>query len=255
MAAIKFFLDPFNLFVVLILLTVIAGLLRLNRSMKVFAISTVLWFILISTPLIPTLLLDSLESRYEPFYPEVMTEEEKNVDYNIVVLGGGHGYDDRLPANSLLSLQALARLNEGVRLYQQLPNSTLILSGYSASDRIPNAVMLRDTALLLGVDPLRMKIIPEPANTFEEAKYYSERFENGSPVILVTSASHMPRAAGVFRHFDVEIIPSPTHYRIKESQKSVWFGWPSLSNISNLKSGVNEYAAITRDWWLGRRSE
>lgn len=252
---IKFLIDPFNLLLVFSLLTIAAGLLRFKRSMQILVISTVTWFVLISTPLLPTLLLDSLESRYKPVYPELMTDEEKNTAYHLVVLGGGHGYDDRLPANSLLSLQALARLNEGIRLHNQLPNSTLILSGYSASNRIPNAVMLRDTALLLGVDSERTYIIPEPANTFEEAKYYSERFGDMSPVILVTSASHMPRAAGVFQYFNIEILPSPTHYRIKESQKNRWFGWPSLSNISNLSSAMSEYAAISRDWWLGRRKK
>lgn len=255
MAVVKFFLDPFNLLLIFILLAILAGWLRFTRLMKVLAISALAWFVLISTPLLPTLLLDSLESRFEPVYPEVMTEEEKNAAYNIVVLGGGHGYDDRLPANSLLSLQALARLNEGVRLYKQLPNSTLILSGYSASNRIPNAVMLRDAALLLGVDSLRTQIIPEPANTYEEAKYYSERYSSEHPVILVTSASHMPRAAGVFQYFNVGIAPSPTHYRIKENQKNRRFGWPSISNISNLSSALSEYAAISRDWWLGRRSK
>ena len=183
------------------------------------------------------------------------SEEEMMLPYDIVVLGGGHGYDERLPPNSLLSTQALARLAEGIRLQRELPNSRLVLSGYSASGRTPQAEMLKRTALLLGVDPEAIATQPEPGNTTEEAMVYSEKFGVETPVILVTSASHMPRAVGVFQHFNIRVIPSPTHYRIKESQKNRWFGWPSINNIAILNSGLNEYAAITRDWWLWKMSE
>ena len=247
---IKFFLDPFNLLMILSLLAILVGSLRSNGSIKVLAISAFAWFILISTPLVPTLLLDSLESRFEPVYPELMEEEQKNAAYHIVVLGGGHGYDDRLPPNSLLSLQALARLNEGVRLHNQLPNSTLILSGYSASGRTPQAEMLNRTALLLGVDSTNTLTQPEPGNTTEEAMVYREKFGIEAPVILVTSAAHMPRAAAAFSHVGIDVSASPAHYRILESGRSGWIGWPSVRNISNMRTGMNEYAAIARDWWL-----
>ncbi len=203
---------------------------------------TIGWFLISSTPLVPNLLLNSLEDRYEPLNIEQLTDRE--AEYHIVILGGGHGFDDRLPPNSLLSTQALMRLSEGIRLHNQLPNSKLVLSGFSSSGRTTQAEMLRNTALLLGVDEKNTIMQKEPGNTYEEAKIYSEQFGNRFPVIVVTSAAHMPRAMMSFRKFGVEPMASPTHYRLKESWKEVKFGFPSMRNMENLKSSLTEYVGM-----------
>jgi len=104
--------------------------------------------------------------------------------------------------------------------------------------------MLRNTALLLGVDEENTIMQTEPGNTYEEAKIYSERFRNHNPVILVTSASHMPRAVMVFKQFGVEPLSSTTHYRLKGSWKEVKFGFPSMRNMGNLKAALGEYAGM-----------
>lgn len=200
---------------------------------------------MISTPFLPTLLLNSLESRYEPVVIEDLEVSNSQV-YDIVVLGGGHGFDDRLPANSLLSQNALSRLNEGIRIHRKIHNSSLVLSGYSASGRTTQAEMLYKTAILLGIEKERMLIQPEPHNTYREAEVYSQKFAGEHPVILVTSASHMPRAVMLFEQFGVDVIPSPTNYRLKGSRQNRWIGYPSTENIENLKIALYEYAAILR---------
>lgn len=211
---------------------------------------TIGWFLISSTPLVPNILLNSLEDRYEPLYTEQLTDREAK--YHIVILGGGHGFDDRLPPNSLLSTQALMRLSEGIRLHNQLPNSKLVLSGFSSSGRTTQAEMLRNTALLLGVDEESTIMQTEPGNTYEEAKIYSERFGNRYPVIVVTSAAHMPRAMLVFRNFGIEPVASPTHYRLKGSWKKIKFGLPTMGNLSNMRTGLSEYAAIFRERYVRR---
>jgi uncharacterized SAM-binding protein YcdF (DUF218 family) len=247
---IKFFLDPFNIFLILAISSALFFRLSKKKTGKLLVLTTFAWFLVISTPLVPTALLSSLEDRYHPIGIQELSDIDSKRPYNIIVLGGGHGYDDRLPPNSLLSSQALARLNEGIRLHNALPNSRLVLSGYSAISRVTQAEMLKQTALILGVAPEAIETQPEPGNTTEEAKVYSEYFGAETPVILVTSAAHMPRAAGVFSFFGIDTIASPAHYRILESGKSHWIGWPSVSNISNMRTGIYEYAAITRDQWL-----
>lgn len=247
---IKFLIDPFNILLFIIIICVAARGFNLKLPFKWLLIITLSWFYVISTPFIPNTLLNSLESRYVPIVIEQFSEQELEAEYHILVLGGGHGFDDRLPPNSLLSLQALARLNEGVRLHRELPNSTLILSGYSSSGRATQAEMLYKTALQLGVDGDSMLMQKEPSNTSEEAEVYYKRFGSDNPLILVTSASHMPRAAGAFGRRGLNPLPSPAHYRLRGglSMKNWW--WPSLGNISNLNTAMNEYAAIHRDWWI-----
>lgn len=247
---IKFLLDPFNIFLIIAGATIASKVLNLEKLFRFYLFLSFSFFLVISTPFVPNRLLGSLEGRYTPIIAEEFSETRKMLPYHIVVLGGGHGYDNRLPANSLLSLQALARLTEGVRLYQAFPNSKLVLSGYSASGRVPQAEMLKRTALLLGVDSDRIITQSEPGNTTDEAKVYSEKFGDTVLVILVTSAAHMPRAVGAFSRFGIETIPSPTNYRIKKERKMKWIGWPSTSNISKLQSALYEYAAIERDLWL-----
>jgi len=201
-----------------------------------------LWFLIISTPFVPNLIVNSLEVQYNPVFLKQLKNAE--FEYHIVILGGGHGFDDRLPANSLLSQNALGRLNEGIRLQQQLPNSKLILSGYSSSGRTTQAEMLKKSALILGINDNVILLQKEPANTYEEAKVYTQKFGHIHPVILVTSAVHMPRAMLAFRHFGIEPIPSPTNYRLKGSRRWKWMGLPSLRNMENMKKGLYEYVGI-----------
>lgn len=172
--------------------------------------------------------------------------DDKDVEYHIVVLGGGHGFNERLPANSLLSNQALVRLNEGIRLHRQLPNSYLVTSGSKGSTPVSQAELLRQTAILLGVSGERVMVQEEPYNTFTEAAAYSRKYAGKHPVILVTNASHMPRAVMVFESFGVEVTPSPANYHIKEAPGFRWFGFPSTRNIGYLKSAFYEYIAILR---------
>jgi len=213
-----------------------------KRLFKWLAVFVVIWFLIISIPFLPTLIINSLENRYEPVRVNNLTNPDAK--YHIVVLGGGHGYDNRLPWNALLSLNALGRLNEAIRLFRQLPNSKLVFSGYSSSHPPTQAEILQQTALLLGIDKKATILQNEPANTYEEAEDYAKNYGHSHPVILVTSATHMPRAIWAFRHFGIEPIPSPTNYRLKGSWKRKWFGLPSMSNIENLEVGVYEYAGI-----------
>ena len=242
---IRFLIDPFNIFWILLLVTVVLYFRHRDTYFRYSLMIVIGWLFIISTPLVPVIVLDSLESRYEPINTNNLASTVAG--YQIVVLGGGHGFDDRLPANSLLSLQALARLNEAVRLHRQLPNSRLVLSGYSASGRTSQAEMLAHTAALLGVAREKMVLQTEPGNTFEEGKVFSENYDTGSPVILVTSASHMPRAVGVFQYFGIDVIPSPAHFRLTGERRERIAGWPSDNNISHLQTGMSEYAALFRD--------
>lgn len=241
---IKFLIDPFNILWFLVVIGLVCQLMKKKRAAKTLFIGAGVWFLIVSTPLIPIKLLDSLERQYEPVFVE--QPGDTAASYHIVVLGKGHGFDDRLPANSLLSTIALGRLAEGIRLHNQLPNSTLILSGYSASGRTSQAEMLRNTALLLGVDQEKTRMQTEPGNTLEEAKYYAENYSGSERVILVTSAVHMPRAVMLFERAGIEVLPSPANYRLKGSWRNVWFRWPSMGSIENMRAAIFEYAALLK---------
>jgi len=115
---IKFFIHPFNIFWILLLSSGIALLLKRTMIFRRLLILCIGWFLLVSTPLVPTMLINSLEDQYLPVFVENL--EDRHAEYHIIVLDSGHGIDDRLPANSLLTSNALGRLSEGIRHHRQL---------------------------------------------------------------------------------------------------------------------------------------
>lgn len=172
-----------------------------------------------TTPWLPLQLAAHLEDQYPPI---ALASLDTAQVYHIIVLGAGHEYDDRLPATNLLSLTALGRLAEGLRLYRQLPHSRLITSGHSASGRQTQAEVMREAAILLGADPARVYAQGEPANTRQEAVTYAHRFGTDTPLIICTSATHMPRAIAWFRQQGVEPLAAPTNHLVKRQNQSTW---------------------------------
>lgn len=201
--------------------------------------------LLASTGPLPHLMIRSLESRYEPFQGPL--SREGDAPLHILVLGGGHTSDARLPANNQLSGSALGRLVEGIRIHRQHPGSLLILSGFPGKDPISNAEVMYQTALLLGVEAQSMAIIPEPENTRQEALAYREAFGDSHPLIIVTTATHIPRAMIWFRKAGLTPIPAPTNHAIKQSPTARPRWWlPSPENISLVDRAVYEYAGIVQ---------
>lgn len=242
-SVIKFFLDPFNVLWVLAFSSFIAWYFEYRKLKKGLLYILIVLFLIVSTPLIPVIIINSLEDRYEPLAVEGLQDRE--AVYHIIVLGGGHGFDERLPANSLLSHNALGRLVEGMRLHRRLPNSKLVLSGSTSTPgKTTQAEMLQQTASMLGVEKNSILTQKEPVNTWQEAEIYAKHYGNTYPVILVTSATHMSRAMMSFKKFGVDPIPSPTNYRLLGSWKRKWLGMPSKSNIEHFHVGISSYAAM-----------
>ena len=160
----------------------------------------------------------------------------------IVVLGGGHTSDSRMPANSQLYHPALARLVEAIRLYHSLPGSKLILSGGALYDPVPESEVLADVALALRVEKKNL-ILESLSRDTEEEAIVIQKMVGKDPFVLVTSASHMPRAMGLFRKLGMHPIPAPTDYGIRESS---WEGispgmfFPGSTNLQNAEAAVYE---------------
>ncbi|HMD86283.1 MAG TPA: ElyC/SanA/YdcF family protein [Terriglobia bacterium] len=150
-------------------------------------------------------LLRSLEHRYSPLVVAHMGTGAPGVTF-IAVLGGGADHDPDVPVTSHLSPGQMVRLIEGVRLHREIPGSRLILSGDYDS-----AVSMAEVAETLGVNAADILPLPEPRDTEEESQQIApivglHRF------ILVTSASHMPRAMGLFRKRGLQPIAAPTDF-------------------------------------------
>lgn len=201
------FIMPFPIGMLLLLI----GLMFLFRA-KLFKAKVLLsmgtvWLFLISYPPLANALLYS----YENSYPTLKTAP-KNVHY-IYVLGNGHHTDNNHPITSQVNEVSSVRLNEAIRLYRQLtPKPTIILSGYSGLyDPTSGAVMQKMLATALGIEAKHIHLEPTVKDTQEEAQA-AKAYLTDAPFILVTSASHMRRALGFFRHEGLTPTPAPTNH-------------------------------------------
>ena len=242
---VRFFLDPFHLFIFLVFAGAISVLMKKDRCKRWFFSVAFIWLILITTPFLPFLILNSLESKYNPILEPDPGLLETEV--HIVVLAAGYSWNDRLPSNSQLDNKTLVRLIEGIRLYKKLPNSTLITSGPYNNPKISQAEVAKQAAIDLGVAEQKILIQERPGTTAEEVNYYLSNFYRGQQVIVVTSASHMHRAVQLFQRAGIEVHPSPANFKYRDMEGLRITIMPSLSHVENLRSGLFEYSALLRD--------
>jgi uncharacterized SAM-binding protein YcdF (DUF218 family) len=239
----------------LLLVTLLLFFLKKPKiAIRMLIVSTI-WFFVTATPMIPKVLLTSLEDQYDPL---IHIDESVNLEleYHIIVLGAGYKRDNnRFPPNSLLLDPTLIRLIEGIRLHNALPNSKLITSGRDAFSRgISQAELAKVTATGLGVNPGSILTLIETRTTFHEAQQYFENHYAGQQVIIVTDAAHMPRAMYEFSKYISDPVASPTnftytHRGVSYSDFSII---PSYNNLGRLAKAIHEYAAITRNWFRDR---
>lgn len=209
---------------------------KLAIALSVFA---TLCFTLSSTAYLPTYLVKRLESQYVPFDTSKFIHKGRTVF--IHVLGGGYHSNEKLPAQAQLSLNALGRLAEGIRISRSLSENTLVFSGNKTSGTKSLAFISKQAAFLMGVDSSKIEILENPATTMEEAIAFKKRFGTDVSLIIVTDALHMPRAMKFFASQNLKPYPAPTNYLIASDSILLHLAWlPSLGNMLNMDRVIHE---------------
>ena len=134
----------------------------------------------------------------------------------ILVLGGAEEYG-LTEAHGKPQLNSEAeRLTEFVSLARRHPEAMLVFSGGTARVNIKTspADVAKRFFEQQGLDPARVVFERASGNTYESAVFTRElvRPREGQSWVLITSASHMPRAYGVFRKAGWQLIPYPVSY-------------------------------------------
>lgn len=187
-------------------------------------------------------LIGSLEHQYAPL-PEFSRAADLPASVAacryVVVLGGGHAEAEELPSTGRLSTAALARLVEGIRLWRLLPEARLVTSGHGAPGHPDHSEILARAAVSLGVPRDRILQLTDPRDTAEEAVAL-RRLLGDAPFVLVTSASHMPRAMGLCRGQSLQAVPAPADF-VTRGEKFQWgdLGW-DLSGLERSTKAVSE---------------
>ena len=216
--------------------------IKTKKWNKTLLVISFIWLFIISFSPIPVLLIKTLEIQN----PKLQIEKLKNKNkLHILVLGSGHVNDTTLSHLNRLGNAALFRLTEGVRIYKKVINSKLILSGYSNSKTISQAKMLSFAAIEIGVNDKDTIQMIKPSNTEQEAIEFKNRFGLNTNLIIVTSASHMPRALKIFNLYGLNPVPAPTfNYYKHEINETYNFFAPSITKLDMSEKVIHEYLGI-----------
>ncbi|MFN3952595.1 MAG: YdcF family protein [Thermaurantimonas sp.] len=198
----------------------------------------VVFFWIVSTRPGAWLLMKPLENQYETF--ESLAESDQ--DAYILVLGGGcntNGHSDY----ERLSEASLRRVAEAIRIGQLYPKTSIVLSGTSWRG-ICDVADYAAVILKKYFPKERINIQYESRDTRQEAEMFKLQFGTQKPVILVTSASHMPRAVRNFKKLGIRVIPAPTDFRIKSGKFWISDFLPSAENLKISETALHEFLGL-----------
>lgn len=191
---------------------------------------------------VTTPLLRNIEQTYSGF------DIKQPVDY-VIVLGNKVESDPSVPLTSHLSSSATARLMEGLRILNANPNGKLIVTGYASGNSKSSAQVYKEVAIAMGIDESRIIALEEPKDTVEEANAVANALNNHKDlnIVLVTSASHMPRAIIFFQSYFPDIQPAPTFFIAKHTESTDW----RFDSAGLLKAERAIYEYLGQAWqWL-----
>lgn len=243
----NFLIDPVNVLFLSVVISLILYYFKKNRAGESVLYSSFFLFLITASPFVPDLLIGHLERQYVPLESSTL---DTNQTYQILVLGSGHTADPDVPALAQLSSTALHRLTEGIRILRLTPQARLILSGYGDRSTRAQAEVLHDAALSLGIPEERMSTQSTPSTTEEEAEAYMHSIGDQPALILVTSASHMPRAMYLFEKHGLKPIPAPAAYEILEDPTAP-YSWDLFSsrNFRKVEMALHEYLGMLWARW------
>ncbi|PKI16716.1 ElyC/SanA/YdcF family protein [Colwellia sp. 12G3] len=234
---------PINIVLLLLIFSLIVHNKKPKQSIKGISLALIILLISAFPPFSDTV-MTAIENDYPPY-----VKTNVPVDY-IVVLGCGHNTNAELPVTSQLKTCSLQRMVEALRIYQLHPEARIITSGYGGHNLVSNADTVKQSLVLLGVP--EQKIITEnfPKDTEEEAELIAPRVQ-GTQVILVTNADHMPRSMNYFHEEGIFPIAAPTGYWVKnpESSKSWPYYVPSSKKLDQSTIAWYESLGMIVQWF------
>lgn len=213
---VEFILSPSNIIGFLGLLGVLFLLIRRRLvGCVLLVISAVLLIIGGWSPLGRAALM-TLEDRFpQPQLAEPVT--------GIVMLGGAVNPHIAAERGQPTLNEAGERITAVAELSRRFPQARLLLSGGAnhvlTAQPVTESAVARDLLVGLGVDPQRIELEERSRTTCENAEQslLVAKPKEGDRWLLVTSASHMPRAVACFRAVGFAVIPYPVDYRTRGS--------------------------------------
>lgn len=242
--------QPLNTIVLLLIAGLALRAARRARAGLLVLDAGVLYLLLAAILPVGQLLLLPLEDRFAK--PASLPEA---VD-GIIVLGGAVSIDLSSARGEVALGEPAERVTTMVALARRYPQARLVYSGGNAeflrTPRGTEAEMMRAFLRDQGVADAQVVLEDRSRTTWENVLYAKELVEPKASErwLLVTSASHMPRAMGIFRKRGWAVIPFPVDYR---TEGRIDFGNLALvARLNELDLGLKEWVGLVAYYALGR---
>ena len=244
--AIEAIANPFFFWVLLLMMTFLWFFLQnKGRKTRCALVGIFLLFGLLSTAWLPRSLIHHLGRQYA-----VVEHPDPSLHW-VVVLGGGQRASINAPANHLLSNPSLRRLIEGVRLYHELPEAKLIVSGGSErmGAMLSESVRMRELTRWFSIPETDVLLENTSVNTADEVMAIKSMVHQDA-FYLVTSSIHMPRAMALCQKQGLNPIAAPADYPYDDDD-----GWqkdliPNPYNLFIMNVAWHEF--LGRAWGVVR---
>jgi uncharacterized SAM-binding protein YcdF (DUF218 family) len=184
----------------------------------------------------------------------VRAYEERNLTYSqlvenydvAIILGGFSAYDE---SQEMVQFHtATDRLMAGIKLYKTGRAKKIMISSGSGSILKPNrkeALFIKDYLLSIGIPEQDLIIESESKNTRENAvnsaKILTKKYPHGK-FILITSATHMPRAKRCFNKVDISVTPFSVDHQA--GPRKFVFDHLFFPNVESFKT----WKSLTKEW-------
>jgi uncharacterized SAM-binding protein YcdF (DUF218 family) len=220
------------------------------------------WFIVTSLVLIAfagysplgRILMLSLEQRFPPW------DASRGAPDGIVVLGGAIDPEISVVRNAVALNDSAERITITAELARRYPNARIVFTGGTGSldpDAPLEAPVAVKELVALGVAHDRITADEQSRNTIENA-VFSRLLANPKPGerwILVTSASHMPRAIAVFRAAGFPVEAYPVDYRTRDRGDAARPFGSFPEGLEMTDHAVHEWAGLLVYRLTGKTSE
>jgi uncharacterized SAM-binding protein YcdF (DUF218 family) len=238
--------EPGNLLVLLLVIAT-ANLYRGRRRARLFVVAVALAFVAVAVLPLGQWAIAPLEDRFpQPALPA-------HVD-GIILLGGAVDLAVTHAHGQVATKGYAERISESLVLAHRYPDAKLLITGGNPNavpGEVSEAEVTKRLLVAEGLDDHRVLLEGRSRNTFENA-IYSVAVAGPRPNeiwLLVTSAFHMPRAVGCFRHVGWHVVPFPVDY---QTSGAPLIGWSFLPDLRVLDLAWHEWLGLVAYRLLGR---
>jgi uncharacterized SAM-binding protein YcdF (DUF218 family) len=202
-------------------------------------------YVLMSTPAGSLLIAKPLSWG---FHPIARIEDAAGARAVVVLDGGTERCYSIAGVGEQPNATTLARALEAVRVATLIDAPLVVVTG-GTNRPIPGAApdgdMLRQAIVRLGVPADRVVLDPDSTSTRAHALSVTRllRARGISRFVLVTSDTHIRRAAAAFRREGADLVASPAS-GCDRPAAHVWRIWPSSASLAYSEAAVHDYLGL-----------